>query len=198
MLNARWYGALFKGKYNAFRIISTVVNTLLLAAIALTALCGMSMSSHAVPFLYGMLPVAFARRFHLAMSFWSFLLMGLHLGLHLPAMTAKVTPSRSAQALLTCVFTLLAGAGLGFFLFNGIPDYLFFRTPFAFLDYDKPAVFVFLENLAELFFFAFLGANTVRLLQSRWKGKDGKKSRLIALYGIALAVFIGILMSRGR
>ena len=64
VLNARWYGALFKGKYNAFRVISTVVNTLLLAAIALTALCGMSMSSHAVPFLYGMLPVAFARRFH--------------------------------------------------------------------------------------------------------------------------------------
>ena len=160
VLNARWYGALFKGKYNAFRIISTVVNTLLLASIALTALCGMSMSSHAVPFLYGMLPVAFARRFHLAMSFWSFLLMGLHLGLHLPAMTAKVSPSRSAQALLTCVFTLVAGAGLGFFLFNGITDYLFFRTPFAFLDYDKPAVFVFLENLAELFFFAFLGANT--------------------------------------
>ena len=198
VLNARWYGALFKGKYNAFRIISTVVNTLLLASIALTALCGISMSSHAVPFLYGMFPVAFARRFHLAMSFWSFLLMGLHLGLHLPAMTAKVTPSRSAQALLTCVFTLLAGAGLGFFLLNGIPDYLFFRTPFAFLDYDKPAVFVFLENLAELFFFAFLGANTVRLLQSREKGKAGRKPRLIAVYGIALAVLIGILMSRGR
>ena len=45
VLNARWYGALFKGKYNAFRGISTVVNTLLLASIVLTALCGMSMSS---------------------------------------------------------------------------------------------------------------------------------------------------------
>ena len=45
VLNARWYGALFKGKYNAFRIISTVVNTLLLASIALTALCGMSGSA---------------------------------------------------------------------------------------------------------------------------------------------------------
>ena len=198
ILNRKWYAALYRGRYNPYRFAVTAVNTLLLAAIALTAVCGMAMSAHAVPFLYGLLPISFARRFHLAMSFWSFLLMGLHLGLHLPAMTAKVTPSRSAQALLTCVFTLLAGAGLGFFLFNGIPDYLFFRTPFAFLDYDKPAVFVFLENLAELFFFAFLGANTVRLLQSRGKGKAGQKTRLIAVYGIALAVLIGILMSRGR
>ena len=35
-------------------------NTLLLASIALTALCGMAMSAHALPFLYGMLPVPFA------------------------------------------------------------------------------------------------------------------------------------------
>ncbi len=36
------------------------VNMLLLISIALTALCGMSMSSYAVPFLYGMVDIAFA------------------------------------------------------------------------------------------------------------------------------------------
>ena len=85
VLNFKWYQSLFKGKYNAYRIVTVVVNTLLLASIALTALCGMAMSAHAVPFLYGMLPVAFARQTHLAMSYWSFLLMGLHLGLHNPS-----------------------------------------------------------------------------------------------------------------
>ena len=29
ILNIKWYGSLFKGKYNAYRIIVTVVNTLL-------------------------------------------------------------------------------------------------------------------------------------------------------------------------
>ena len=53
ILNIRWYGAQFKGKYNAYRILSTATNTLLLASITLTSFCGMSMSSHAVPFLYG-------------------------------------------------------------------------------------------------------------------------------------------------
>ena len=88
ILNRKWYAALFRGRYNAYRIAVTAVNTLLLAAIALTAVCGMAMSAHAVPFMYGILPAAFARRFHLAMSYWSFILMGVHLGLHVPVMAA--------------------------------------------------------------------------------------------------------------
>ena len=61
ILNRKWYGALFKGKYNPYRSITTILNILLLASFALTAFSGMSMSGHAVPFLYGMAPVSFAR-----------------------------------------------------------------------------------------------------------------------------------------
>ena len=52
ILNRKWYGAIFKEKYNPYRIVTTVVNIALLLAFALTAFCGMSMSGHAVPFLY--------------------------------------------------------------------------------------------------------------------------------------------------
>ncbi len=191
ILNRRWYAALFRGKYNAFRILTTAVNALLLAAIALTAVCGMSMSGHAAPFLYGMLPVSFARRFHLSASYWSFLLMGVHLGFHLPAMTAKARPSKTARALSACLFTVIAGVGLGAFLRGGVPDYLFFRTPFAFFDYDKPGILVFSENLAELFFFAFLGANTVRLIQ---REKEAGKS----LFPLpALCILFSVLIGMG-
>lgn len=75
ILNRKWYGALFKGKYNPYRSISTVLNILLIASFVLTAFSGMSMSGHAVPFLYGMAPVSFARRMHLSMSHWAFVLM---------------------------------------------------------------------------------------------------------------------------
>ena len=195
ILNIRWYAVLFKGKYNAYRILTTIVNTLLLASIALTALCGMSMSGHAVPFLYGLLPVSLARRFHLAMSFWSFVLMGLHLGLHLPAMTAKVKPGKWGKLILTGAFICAAGVGLGLFLRNGIPDYLFFHTPFAFFDYDKSEVLVFLENLAELFFFTFTGANAVRLIRRLDGKKERKASPFIPILCVALALLIGIGMN---
>lgn len=194
IFNLKWYASLFKGKYNACRIITTAVNTLLLAAIALTAVCGMAMSAHAVPFLYGILPVSLARRLHLTMSFWSFVLMGLHLGLHLPAMTARLKPGKAARAVLTCAFTCAAGVGLGLFLRNGIPDYLFFRTPFAFFDYDKAGALVFLDNLAELFFFAFIGANTVRLLRTGGRIIEGKDSTVVPILSTALSIFIGTVM----
>ena len=169
ILNRRWYANLFKGRYNAYRVLTAVVNTLLLGAITLTALCGMSMSAHAVPFLYGMLPVSFARQMHLALSYWSFVLMGFHLGLHIPAMTAGLKWSGRVKTVLALLCGLVAGVGLWLFVKNGLPDYMFFRTPFAFLDYDKAAVLVFAENLAILIAFAFLGALAAKLAGGRKK-----------------------------
>ena len=51
VLNRRWYGSIFKGKYHALRVLMTAVNLLLIASFILTAFCGMSMSGYAVPFL---------------------------------------------------------------------------------------------------------------------------------------------------
>ena len=179
ILNIKWYGALFKGKYNAYRIITTIINTLLLASIALTAFCGMSMSNHAVPFLYGMANIVFTRTAHLALSFWSFILMGLHLGFHLPAMTAKVKPGKAWKIVLSAIFSILAGIGLWLFIRNGIHEYITFRTHFAFFDYDKAAALVFLENLAIEFFFVFVGTNIVRLIRILNRKQQEKKNQCL-------------------
>ena len=177
ILNRRWYAALFRGKYNAWRIVTVIVNTLLLGSIALTAVCGMSMSAHAVPFLYGMLPVAFARRFHLAMSFWSFILIGIHLGLHIPAMTAGLKWPAPVKTALAVVSAVIAVAGGWLFVSNGIPDYILFRTPFAFFDEDKTAMRVFSENAAMLVTFAFMGAACARVIRqaARRRGNAARK-----------------------
>ena len=158
VLNRRWYGALFRGKYSARRILAAMINVLLLISIVLTALCGMSMSSSAVPFLYGLLPIHFAQRFHLAMSFWSFVLMGLHLGLHLPALTGEGRMSGRAKRVIVGASVFVAAVGAWLFMKNGIPGYLFFRTPFAMFDCTKSLPRVLLENLAMLALFAAIGA----------------------------------------
>lgn len=167
LLNRKWYGALFKGRYNAYRVLTAAVNILLLCSFALTAFCGMSMSSHAVPFLYGMAPLSFVRRMHLSMSHWAFVLMGLHLGLHIPAMTAGLKLKDRTRALLTCIFTCIGGIGLWLFLRSGMLNYLFFRVPFAFLDYEKAGWLVFLENLLMLSLFGNIGTllRRVRVLR---------------------------------
>ncbi len=177
ILNVKWYGALFRGKYGAYRIITTVINILLLASIALTAFCGMSMSNHAVPFLYGMADMVFARTAHLALSYWSFILLGFHIGLHLPMIAAKVKPNKTARIICTAAFTALAGLGLWLFIKNGMPGYLTFRTHFAFFDQEKAPVIVFVENAVIEFAFAYLGANTVRLIKLISRRKKWKEAK---------------------
>lgn len=166
-LNRRWYGAIFKGRYNAYRSLTTLVNLLLLASIAATAFCGMAMSGYAVPFLYWPEGVFLVRPAHLAMSHWSFVLMGLHLGLHLPLMAGRLGLSDGGRRILAASGTLLCGLGLWLFWRNGMPGYLFFQVPFAFLDYAKAGWLVFLENALMLSAWAFLGDRLARLCLKR-------------------------------
>ena len=189
-LNRRWYAALFKGKYHAYRIAATALNILLLTAFALTAFCGMSMSGHAVPFLYGMTKVSFARQMHLSMSHWAFVLMGLHLGFHIPAMAAKL--GGNAKRALTAAFAVAAGVGLYLFLRSGMLDYMLFRVPFAFLNYDKAAALVFGENLLMLLFWAFAGTQ-LSLLLRRAGAKDNKALLPVTL--LLTSVLLGLALN---
>ena len=171
VLNRKWYAAIFKGNYQAFRIFSTTINVLLLISFALTAVSGMSMSNYAVPFLYNLINVNTARIMHLAFSYWSFILMGLHIGLHVAAMTSKMPIN--VKKVLSIVLTLIAGYGFFLFLKSGITNYITFSTHFAFLDYEKPAVVAFLENIVMIIFFVFVGHNLSNVIKEMGKKENG-------------------------
>ena len=156
ILNHKWYGAVFKGRYTPFRITMTSVNTLLLISIVMTALSGMAMSSHAVPFMYGFISVMTARKLHLALSYWSFILIGVHIGLHIKPMTAGL--NKNGLLIFRIIFSAVSAIGFVLFLKSGIINYIFFRTHFAFLDYTKAKWLVILENLAMLIFWVFMGS----------------------------------------
>lgn len=190
ILNRNWCGALFKGKYQPGRILTTGTDFLMLVSLALTSFCGMSMSGHAVPFLYGMADISFVRHFHLAMSYWSFVLMGLHLGLHIPAMVMRIRFSDRTRMILTAVFALAAGYGWFLFLRSEIPDYMFFRNPFAFFDYEKAKAPVIFENLMMLVFWGFLGSQLADLCVSR----GGKRNKLLPVAFILFAVLWGVVL----
>ena len=163
IMNRRWYGAVFRGKYNAYRTLTTVIDIVLLLAFALTAFCGMSMSGHAVPFLYSMAPVSFARRMHLSTSHWAFVLMGLHLGLHIPVIVSRYKLSDISKRTAAGVFCAVAVVGLYLFIKSGMTEYLLFRVPFAFLDYEKAGALVLLENVLMLTFWAFIGTLAAKI-----------------------------------
>ena len=195
ILNIKWYGALFKGRYNAYRIINTLLTVLVVLSFALTAVCGMSMSSHAVPFLYGILKISFARRMHLSISHWSFVLMGLHLGLHIPVIAAKFRLTGKIKTVFGVIFCVLAGLGLFVFLRSGMTEYLFFRAVFAFFDYDKSGILVFGENIMIMLFWVFTGAHAALLCRKNSGKENGKNSALVSVISVMAAVILGLVLN---
>lgn len=184
-LNRRWYGSLFSGRYTIQRAVMTGVFTLTLIAFAITAFCGLAMSAHAAPFLYGMAPSSFARPAHLAASYWAFILTGIHVGLHIPAMFGRFKPGRMIQVLLHLAAAAIAGVGFYLFLKNAIPDYIFLQTSYAAVDPNKTLWFSVLENFIILSFWAYAGALLISAI------KTTGKSRFLPVLGIVVAVAVG-------
>lgn len=169
-LNRKWYMSLFRGKYSAQRAAAAAVNILLLAAFLLTAVSGMAMSIHAVPVLYGMIPPMVSQRVHLSASNWCFILMGIHLGFHVPY--EKITAghwSGRFRKWTGGVIIVIAAAGLYLFFRNRIPDYLMFKTPFAYSYYNDSVILTLTGNMAMLSLWVFAGMQIAKTCRRRQK-----------------------------
>lgn len=162
VLNIRWYGNLFKGKYPLLRIIRTLINFAVLIAILCLAYSGIVMSRYvfaALPIKSGM---ALARVMHLSGSYWGFVLMSIHLGLHWSMVTGmfrKLSGERRKAVVLWSMRLLAAAiAGYGAYCFwkADIVSYMFLKVEFAFIDYGKNAAQVLSEYLAMMGLWVFI------------------------------------------
>lgn len=75
ILNIKWYGNIFKGKYTPLRIFQTAVNIAVLGAMLCLGFGGVVMSRHVFAALPVNGPMATARSMHLSASYWGFVLM---------------------------------------------------------------------------------------------------------------------------
>lgn len=82
ILNIRWYGSLFKGKYTLLRIMQMIINISVLISMLCLRFSGVVMSRHVFAGLSIHGPMATARTLHLAASYWGFVLISIHLGFH--------------------------------------------------------------------------------------------------------------------
>lgn len=161
-LNIRWYGSLLKGKYNLLRILRTVINFSVLAAMLTLAYSGIVMSRHvfsALPIHGGM---ATARVLHLAGSYWGFVLMSVHIGLHWSMVISifrKFSGGKKSVVLLwilRLMAVLIAVYGAVCFYQADILSYMFLKVEFAFLDYEKTASLIFMEYMAMMGLWVFI------------------------------------------
>lgn len=165
-LNLGWYKALWRGKYSAVRILRTVINLSVLAAILVTGYSGIVMSRYVFASLKIPGGMATARRLHLAGSYWAFVLMSVHLGMHWNMLVGKCCKGKRNKPVISRGARVLAGvsaiAGAYFFAKAEIFQNMFLRNEFAMLDYETSGLLMILQNLAMMSTWAFIGHYVIK------------------------------------
>lgn len=154
-LNGAWYRNMFKGKYTRIRILTSAVDLVLLAVMICLMASGIIMSRHVFAFLPIRGGMGTARLVHMAASYWGFVLMAFHLGLHWGMILARFRQmfgagrnSRIRRTVLRIAGVLTAGYGLHAFVTRDLATYMFLRTQFVFLDYNESPLFFYIDYLA--------------------------------------------------
>lgn len=162
ILNRKWYGHLFKGKYMPMRILQTVTNFAVLLASFGLMVSGIILSREVFAFLPISGGVAMARPLHVLSAFWGFTGMAFHLGLHwnmVLGMARNVVgteTSKTLQMILRIIAVLVAGYGLYAFIKNQFLSYMFLASSFVFFDFERPALLFFTEHIAVMGLMVFL------------------------------------------
>ena len=175
VLNIRWYKSLFKGKYTVARSISTVINIALLAAMLCCMVSSVLVSGKVFAFL-NLGGARIGRTLHLVSTAWVFVLMSLHMGLHLAPFANKLKKHRQFLWTGRIIAVLLAAYGVYVFVDRAFYEELFYLTEFKFFDTDKSAVLYFFETVAMSFPFAFIACYGRKLLQMK-KNKNENSRR---------------------
>lgn len=170
VLNRKATAAMFKGKQTPVRILGTVVNLLLFAIMICLPISGIVLSKH----LYTFLPTkglsAIARTAHLLLSYWGFVLMSFHLGLHADLWLNRLKKRKAVFIPLAIVLTLIAAYGIYVFIANRLYEYMFLQTQFVFFDFDKPLLLTIAEYISMIVLFAWIGYWLKAVLKRPRKG----------------------------
>lgn len=108
----------------------------------------------------------------MAASYWGFLLMAAHLGLHwemLLGMVRKAGKTRlpPVSFLPTAAGALAAAYGAAAMVKRDLATYLFLRAEFVFLDFSESKIRFYLDYLAMMGTFIFLFHFAAKLLKKR-------------------------------
>lgn len=159
ILNWKWYRHLFKGKYKLYRCIQTILNISILMMMLGLGYSGMVMAQY-VPFSISGL-ISLARRLHLACSYWGFVLMSMHLGMHLRQMMNMfkkyIHLKTNVIKIIKLIIVIICLYGIYCFIQNDMISYMFLINEFVFFDFEKNTFIVLLEYLSMMILWINIG-----------------------------------------
>ena len=160
-LNRRWYGAIFKGKYNPYRVMQTIINCCILICTIFLMISGIILSNHIFTFLNIQSGLGFARIAHLLASHWYYLFMSLHIGLHV----GRLFQNATAKIIPRIILALVCAYGIYAFIARGVWKYLILQQQFFFFDFEHGNFLFALDYISIIILFATIS----HLIASRLK-----------------------------
>ena len=149
-LNRRWYSAIFRGKYNPYRVMQTVINCCILICTIFLMISGIILSNQLFTFLNIQSGLGFARIAHLLSSHWYYLFISLHIGLHMGRLFQNVATKK-----LPCILLILTSLyGLYAFIARGVWKYLVLKQQFFFFDLERGYILFALDYISIIILFA--------------------------------------------
>ena len=144
--NRAWIKGMLKGKYNALRIVRTVINVGVIVCVLFLMISGVMLSNHVFAWLGVESGASFARTAHMLASHWYLVFVSLHIGLHL----SLFIKGRAAMGIAAA----LAAYGIYAFVTRGLWKYLTLQQPFFFLDLEHGYLLFVLDYIAIMAMFA--------------------------------------------
>ena len=151
IFNYKWYKALFKGRYTPYRILLTVVNMLLLVIMLLLPVSGIIISKHIYTFI-DIDGKALWRTVHMLASYWGYVLMSFHLGMHMNTIIRK-----KPHFILNIFAFIISLYGIYAFISRRIPLYMAIKDKFVLFDFNEPVILFLLDYISVMILFALVG-----------------------------------------
>ena len=170
IFNINWYKSFLKRKFSSIKKIFIGINFLLLIDILLIALSGLTMS-RLIPYL-NFMSMSIARQLHIFSAYWGFILMGIHLGMHLQTIILpikKVLKEKNTliQDLVFIIFPVIVCLyGMIMFFKNRILDYLLLFNGFVFVNEQIGIIQIFIEYLGMFCLFVMVTHYLMKYIKS--------------------------------
>lgn len=172
ILNWRWHKNLFRGRYSLIRVFQVCVDMLTWFSMIALIYSSIVLSRY----VFSVLPMeggmALARRFHILGSYWGFLLMNVHLGLHwnmVIRMAQKGMRIRKASKIRSILLFFIGIAislyGITVFIRRDFLTYLLLKSEFVFLDYGESVFLFYIDYFALIGLCIFIAHYLAKLLR---------------------------------
>ena len=174
ILNINFYKALFKGKYNSQRIITTITDLAFLLCMLFTIILGIPISDKVFKFL-GLNGNITTRKLHTIFGYWGLVILSIHLGLHFKMIFSKISKKAKNNKILRIVTYIIQALiiiyGIKLMLDNNLADYLIGKSSFAIPTGN--IIISFINNFVIIFAIGLIIYSIEKIIKKGGKDKNG-------------------------